>query len=319
MGVKAAPKTRAGLTKVRPVNPGSQVALIAPASPFDRAEFDLGLAELQRIGLVPVFDEEIFAREDFVAGPADGRAAQFLSAVNRDDVDAVLAVRGGYGSMEMLPFLGAEPLRARRTAFVGYSDTTSLHAFLNCHAGVTSVHGAMIDGRIARGERAFDERSFLGSLSAEPLGELTAPGVEVLSPGEVSGPLFGGTLTQIAHSLGTPYAFAPPPGALLFLEDVGERPYRIRRLLVHLEQAGVFRQVGGVVFGEFLRCDEAGAPGTARGVLAAFARRAGIPCVFGFPSGHTAGPMVSLPFGVDARIVADSARPRLVLEEAAAG
>lgn len=319
MAVKTAPKTRAGLTKARPVEPGSKVALIAPASPFDRAEFDAGLAELQRVGLVPVFDEEIFSREDVVAGPAERRAAQFLSVLDRDDVDVVMAVRGGYGSMELLPFLGVEHLRARRTAFVGYSDTTSLHTFLNCYVGITSVHGAMIDGRIARGERAYDLRSFLGSLGAEPLGELTAPGVEVLSPGAAAGPLFGGTLTQIAHSLGTPYAFAPPPGALLFLEDVGERPYRIRRLLAHLEQADVFRRVEGVIFGEFVRCDEAGAPGSARSVLAAFARRMEKPCVFGFPSGHTAGPMISLPFGVAARVIADGASPRLILEEAAAG
>jgi len=311
-------KTRAGLTTVRPVGPGSRIALIAPASHFDRDEFDRGVAELQRIGLVPVFDENVFARDGFVAGSADRRAAEFLAGVNRDDVDAVMAVRGGYGSAELLPFLDVARLRTRRTAFVGYSDTTALHTLLNCHVGVTSIHGAMIDGRLSRGEAAYDRRSFLDSLAASPLGELTAPGLEVLAAGEASGPLFGGTLTQIAHSLGTPYAFAPPAGAILFLEDVGERPYRIRRLLTHLEQAYVFRHIGGVVFGEFVRCDEPGLPGSARAVLAAFAREVGKPCLFGFPSGHTEGPMLSLPFGVDARVVADASRPRLIIDEAAA-
>lgn len=312
-------KTRAGLTKVKPVRPGSQVALVAPASPFDRDEFDAGVAELERLGLIPVFDDEIFARETIVAGPAMRRAAMLLSAIDRDDIDAVIAVRGGYGSMETLPFLSLAHMQTRRVALVGYSDITSLHAFQNCHVGVASVHGAMLDGRLARGETAYDRRSFLGSLSADPLGELSAPALEVLKPGEASGPLFGGTLRTLASSLGTPYAFAPMRGSVLFLEDIGERPYSIRRTLAQLQQADVFAHVSALVFGEFLRCDEPGAPGSARAVLAEFVASVAVPVLFGFPSGHTSGPMMSLPFGVHARVVADTAYPRLVIEEAAAG
>ena len=183
---------------------------MAPASPFDRAEFDAGLAELSRLGFHPVFDEGVFERHPIVAGPAERRAKAFMAAATRGDVDAVIAVRGGYGSAEILPWLDAAALRRARTAVVGYSDITSLHAYLNGHVELASVHGAMVDGRLAKGESAYDPRTFLASLSAEPIGELAPEGVEIVRPGEASGPMFGGTLTQLAASLGTPYEFIPP-------------------------------------------------------------------------------------------------------------
>ena len=139
------PRTRAGLVKFRPVRPGSRVALVAPASPFDRSEFDAGVAELRRLGLEPVFDDRVFERHPIVAGPAEVRARALADAIGRDDVDAVIAVRGGYGSAELLPWLDSERLGQSRTAVVGYSDITSLHAYLNCHVRLASVHGAMVD------------------------------------------------------------------------------------------------------------------------------------------------------------------------------
>ena len=143
--------TRGGLTRFRPVGPGSGIALVAPASPFLRADFDAGCRELERLGLRPLYDDRVFEREDIVAGSADSRARQIADAVNNPDVDALLAVRGGYGSVETLPALDAAAWRQRRTACIGYSDITSLHTFLTCHAGLTSVHGPMIEGRLAAG------------------------------------------------------------------------------------------------------------------------------------------------------------------------
>jgi muramoyltetrapeptide carboxypeptidase len=311
------PRTRAGLIKFRPVRPGSRIALVAPASPFDRDAFDRGLQELTRLGFEPVFDESVFDREPIVAGSAARRAEAFARAMTRDGVDAVMAVRGGYGSIEILPLLDAEFVCRRRTAFVGYSDLTSLHAFLQTHGPMTSVHGAMLEGRLASGTSTYDVASLLGSLSAVPLGELTPPGVEVLRAGEASGPLFGGTLKQIAAGLGTPYALRCPPGAVLFLEDVAERPYSLRRALVQLQLAGLLAHVSGLVFGQMPRCDEPDGRVTARGVIADFVADFSGPVLFGFPSGHATTPLVSLPFGTETRVVAGPT-PRLVVEEAAA-
>jgi muramoyltetrapeptide carboxypeptidase len=311
------PRTRAGLAKFRPVERGSRVALVAPASPFDRAAFEAGLAELARLGLDPVYDERIFADHPIVAGPGSLRAELLMEALTRKDVDAVIAVRGGYGSMEALPYLDAARIRRGRTAFVGYSDTTSLHAYLNGHVRVASVHGAMINGRLSGGAVAYDPASFLGSLGRTPLGELAPAGVEVVRPGEAVGPLVGGTLTQIAASLGTPYEFIAPRRHVLFLEEVGERPYRLRRLLTQLRQSGRLSDTAALVFGEMLRCDEPNGTLTARAVIAEFTEHFPGPVLLGFPSGHTTAPSLSLPLGVEARVVAGD-RPRLVLTEAAA-
>jgi muramoyltetrapeptide carboxypeptidase len=187
-------RTRAGLLKVRPAGPGSRVGLVAPASPFDRGEFDRGVAELRRLGFDPVFDERIFEKRSYVAGEVASRVAQLTAMWKRSDVDAVIAVRGGYGSLQMLPALsdeGVERIGSARTAFVGYSDVTSLHVWLNCCVGMASIHGPMIDRRLSRGPAEYDVPSFLASLAAAPMGELSPGGIEILKTGEASGPLFG--------------------------------------------------------------------------------------------------------------------------------
>ncbi len=162
------PRTRAGLVKFRPVESGARVAVVAPASPFDPDAFEAGLAELKRIGLEPVVDARVFATHPIVAGPADVRAAVIAEALARPDIQAVIAIRGGYGSAEILPYLDAAVFRRSRKAVVGYSDITALHAFLNCHVRLTSVHGAMVDGRLSKGADAYDVGSFLNSLSRDP-------------------------------------------------------------------------------------------------------------------------------------------------------
>jgi muramoyltetrapeptide carboxypeptidase len=310
--------TSGGLGKVRALEPGSRIALVAPASPFDRTAFEDGCRELERIGLSPIFERTIFQEGPIVAGDAWARAEALRRAWQRDEVDAVLAVRGGYGSMEVLPWLTPNEFRRRPLAFIGYSDTTALHIWLNGHVGITSVHGAMIDGRLAKGESAYDVASFLASLSNEPVGELAPDGVETIVAGEATGTLVGGTLTQLVASLGTPYDFRPPRGAVIFIEEVNERPYRVRRMLEQLRQSGRLCGVAGLVFGQFTGCNEPSGRVTARSVIEEFTAPMHVPVMFGFPSGHTTTPLVSLPFGVRARAVASS-RPRLVLDEAAAG
>jgi muramoyltetrapeptide carboxypeptidase len=235
----------------------------------------------------------------------------------RPDIDAVLAVRGGYGSAETLPLLDAHTMRSARTALVGYSDVTALHTFLTCYAGLTTVHGPMIDGRLAAGESAYDRESFVRCLSAEPLGELAPAGLEVLKPGEAAGPLLGGTLTQLAASMGTPFAFTPPAGHVLLLDEVGERPYRIRRMLTQLAQCGVIARASAVVVGQLPKCDEPGGEVTGVSVFADFLRDFPGPVLAGFPTGHAIAPLVTVPLGVVARIVGRGA-PALVFDAAAA-
>ncbi len=313
-------RTRKGLLKMRPARPGSKVGLIAPASPFERIEFDNGVAELRRLGFEPVHDERVFERRGFVAGDPESRVGQLIDLWQRPGVDAVMAVRGGYGSLQMLPSLsrlGAPLLVKPLGSLVGYSDITSLHIWLNCCAGTTSIHGPMLDRRLSQGPSAYDPVSFLASLTPEPIGELRPAGVEVLKGGEASGQLIGGTMSQLLASLGTPWPFDPAESCVLFLDEVGERPYRLDRMLVQMRLAGLLKRASAIVFGQMPRCDEADGRVTAKATVAdALSDFAG-PILYGFPSGHTTTPFVTLPFGVHTRVLADGDAPGLVIEESA--
>ncbi len=235
------------------LRPGDRIAVIAPASPFGRDEFDKGLAELQRLGFDAVFEESVFAGQGgYLSGAAHVRAKAFLDAWRDPSVRALIAVRGGYGSVHLLPYLAKQNLRETPKAFIGYSDLTSVLTYLTAGCGIVSFHGPMLDRRLGRGIDAYDRDSFVRALtSPEPLGELAAPSLETFTEGEAAGPLFGGTLAQLVASLGTPYAFAPPAGHVLFLEDVSERPYRIDRMLTQLRLAGILESASALVLGEF--------------------------------------------------------------------
>ena len=303
------------MLKPRRLQSGDMVAVVAPASGFLREEFDRGLVELRNLGFEPVFEESVFARGHYVAGDSSLRAAAFLNAWRNPAVRAIVAVRGGYGSVQLLPYLNADDLRHDPKAFVGYSDLTSVLTHLTIGCGIVSFHGPMLDRRLGYGPAGYDRASFVRALtSVEPLGELMSPGLETFKPGEAEGVLVGGTMTQLVASLGTPYAFAPPRGHVLFLEDVSERPYRLDRMLTQLRFAGILALASAVVLGEFVGCDEPEGEPLARATLAELLKDFDGPVIFGFPSGHTDGPSVTLPFGVKARVVAAGA-PKLVIEE----
>lgn len=297
---------------------GSRIAVVAPASPFLRTDFDSGIAELERLGLVPVWDESAFARQAYVAGSAEVRAAAVRHALTDPSIDALIAVRGGYGSAQILPLLDRDELRDARKPIIGYSDITALLAFATTHCGLIAFHGTMLEGRLAVGEQAYDRSSFERALfSAEPMGELVAPELEVIATGEHAGPLYGGTVTNLLASLGTPFAFDPPPGYVLFFDEVGERPYRLDRMVLQLRQSGLLSRAGAIVIGELPRCDEPGGGPTGRGVMASLLSDFPGPVLVGFPSGHTSGPQQTIPFGVRARVIGDRRAPRLVIEEPA--
>jgi muramoyltetrapeptide carboxypeptidase len=303
------------LLKPPAVRPGARIAVVSPASPFSREEFDRGVQELRRLGYEAVYEDDVFARAGaYLSGAADLRAAAFSRAWSDPSLAALIAVRGGYGSVQMLPLLERDAIRRTPKVFIGYSDNTSILTWLTCHCGVTALHGPMIEGRLAKGAEGYDEASFVGLLQNGTGLTLSPDGLATVRGGEAVGPLFGGTLTQLAASLGTPYAFDPPAGCVLFLEDVNERPYRLDRMLTHLRLSGILARARALVFGEMRGCDEAvGQPG-ALDVIRTFAGDVEGPVIAGFPSGHTTGPCWTLPLGVRVRVVT-SPRASVVVEE----
>ena len=303
--------------KPRALRAGDRIAIVAPASPFARDEFELGVLELRQLGFEPVYSDDVFARTEYLAGPAALRAADFRAAWTDPTIAAVVAARGGYGSVHMLPLLDPAEIRRHPKVFVGYSDNTSLLTWLNQACGLVAFHGPMVEGRFARGPEGYDRDSFLRAVARpEPAGELPLDGVETLRDGEAQGLIVGGTLTQLVASLATPFAFDPEPGCVLFLDEVAERPYRLDRMLTQLRLSGILGRASAIVFNALPRCDEPGGSPTARETVRRVLEDFPGPVLYGLPSGHTDGPSLTLPFGVTAQVVA-GARPSLIIEEAA--
>jgi muramoyltetrapeptide carboxypeptidase len=299
----------------RAVRPGDRVAIVSPASPFSREEFDRGVAEVRALGFEPVYEESVFETDLFTSGSADTRAAAFRRAWTDPGVAALIAVRGGYGSVQLLPLF--ETFRPQETPklFIGYSDNTSLLSWLTCQCGIAALHGPMLERRLAHGETGYDRLSLLTLMQGEGEGlELEPAALAVVRTGDASGPLFGGTITQLVGSLGTPYAFDPPARSVLFLEDVNERPYRIHRMLTQLRQGGILSRAAALVFGEMRGCEDQREAPSVHDVIEAIAADFDGPVLFGFPSGHTGGPCWTLPLGVRVRVRAVP-RPAVVVEE----
>lgn len=303
------------MRKPRALKPGDRIAIVAPASPFSRDEFTRGVVEIERLGFVPVFDDSVFSREcGYLAGTPEVRAEAFTRYWTDPDISALLAVRGGYGSVHILPLLDRARVVSTPKLFIGYSDNTSVLSWLTCQCGIAALHGPMLEGRLAGGA-GYDKRSFLELVSGGSGLELAPEGLTVLRDGEASGPLFGGTITQLVASLGTPFAFDPPDGCVLFLEDVSERPYRIDRMLTQLALSGVLAKARALVFGEMRGCDEPGGGATTLDAIRRTTRNFPGPIVAGFPSGHTTGPLWTLPLGVGVTL-STHPQPALVIEEA---
>jgi muramoyltetrapeptide carboxypeptidase len=305
------------MLKPRALKPSDRLAVVAPASPFERDEFERGVAEVRRLGFTPVYDESVFARRGYVAGTAEVRAAALVAAWRDPTIAGIIGVRGGYGSTQVLPLLDATEVRRAAKPFIGYSDLTALLTYHLVACGMVAFHGPMLAGRLSEGAHGYDQSSFERALCrTEPMGELRSDGLETVNAGEATGILCGGTITQLLASLATPFAFEPPDGAILFLDEVGERPYRLDRMMTQLRQAGLLQRATAIVIGELPRCDEPSGEPSARAVVADVLADFPGPVLIGFPSGHTTGPAFTLPFGVVARVVTGPV-PRLIVEESA--
>jgi muramoyltetrapeptide carboxypeptidase len=305
------------MVKPRALKAGDRLAVVAPASAFDRVEFAAGVDELRALGFEPVYDDSVFAKHRYLAGSPEVRAAALHAAWTDPSIAGLICVRGGYGSAQVLPLLDRQLANQAAKVLVGYSDITTLLAFQTLFCGIVSFHGPMLAGRFGRGQSGYDRDSFMRAVTEPvPLGDLAPDGLEVVRPGDAIGPLLGGTLTQLLASLGTPFAFSPPEGYVLLIDEVGERPYRLDRMITQARQAGLLAKARAIVIGELPNCDEPSGDPTGRAVMADLLADFPGPVVIGFPTGHTTGPTMTLPLGVACRVIADG-RPRIIIEDAA--
>lgn len=303
-----------GPARPRRLRAGDRVALVAPAGPITEEQLRRARNRCEALGLVPQVGAWAMARDGYLAGTDTARAEDLRAALDDEAIAAVWAVRGGYGTMRILRRLDLGGVRARPTAFIGFSDNTALHLAL-LSAGSVSFHGPhagygpLSDWSLEALRRILFDVGAAGELPAEPDGARR----QTLVPGVAEGELVGGNLSLLAALCGSPYQ---PDGAgrILFVEDVGEPVYRIDRMLTQLALAGVTRGLAGVAFGRFTEIRPRRADRPLATVLEEWARTVGVPAVAGLPFGHVADTW-TLPLGVRARLDAD-ARTVAILEPA---
>src|SRR5690348_16092121 len=279
------------------LRPGDRVAVVAPAGPFDRASFEAGVEIVARRYRVH-YDPGVLTRRRYLAGSDERRLGELTAALTDSESRAVFCARGGYGVMRLLA--GLDDIAFTPKPVIGFSDLTALHQLLQREHRV-SIHGPTIT-QLSRVDASAHERLFGLLESHAPAAELS--GAETYVDGVAEGPLVGGNLSVLTRLLGTPF-LAHLEGAILLLEDVGERPYRLDRMWTHLALAGVFRQVRGIVLGGFTGCEEKDAEYSSADLLRELARATGLPCAAGFPIGHDA-PNQPVPLGVRVRLDAVS-------------
>ncbi|MBW2456307.1 MAG: LD-carboxypeptidase [Deltaproteobacteria bacterium] len=290
----------------RPLTPGSAVRVVAPSSPFDVRLLWRGLGWLAERYEVR-FERAIFAVDGYLAGSDEARCSALQAALTEPDVLAVLCARGGYGASRYAHRIDWSQLRAAPRWLVGFSDVTALHVEI-ARQGVASIHGCNVT---ALGRSDACTRSALVATLEGPDRPRCFDGLATLVPGKAAGTLFGGNLAML-HACAVAGRLTLPADCVLFIEEVGERPYRMDRMLTTLMVGGHLASVAGVVVGELVGCE----PKT-RGVnldvmLAQRFAELGVPVARGLPAGHGRAnePLV---LGAPARLVAEPGGAHLAL------
>jgi muramoyltetrapeptide carboxypeptidase len=289
------------------------VGVVAPAAAVDGEFLKRGVDELVRHGYRVKVSERALARDRILAGSDLERAAELTRFFADPDVRAIFAARGGYGAGRLLPLVDFSRLRATPKIFVGFSDQTFLLNALVTLAGMVCFHGPMVAKDIAGGTTP-RSMAHLRRLLAGELESFDLQGSQAIHPGAADGELIGGCLSIVVAMLGTPYApdFA---GRILFLEDTGEKAYRIDRMLVQLRQSGVLARVAGVVFGGMRSPGEAESE---QRLIRQFAAEQtaglGVPVLWGVDAGHGTE---NFTLAMGARFRIDSRTCRLSLIERA--
>jgi muramoyltetrapeptide carboxypeptidase len=287
------------------LKPGSTIAVVAPAGPIaSRVVFDRGIAALENMGFRTRFDDRIFQSYHYLAGRDDDRAEELMRAIEDPSVQAIIALRGGYGSARLIPLLDERRVRGNCKIFIGFSDVTTLHLFFN-KCGWVTFHGPMA-ANAALAEISANCEKHLVSLLTDPdyRPVLKFFQLECWSSGAAEGVLTGGCLSLVEASLGTSYEIQTK-GKILFLEDTGEPSYRVDRMITHLRLAGKLDSAAGLLLGNFSNCGAQVGFYSIDDVLKDVLSGLNIPILANFPAGHVREHW-ALPLGVTARIDADA-------------
>jgi muramoyltetrapeptide carboxypeptidase len=285
-------KSRSPVHKPARLQRGARIGVVAPAGSVEPESLEAGIAAIRAEGFEVELSHGIFERKGYLAGDAKERANDLLDYFRRSDIDAIFCARGGFGSIQVLPYLSVE-LKKYPKIFVGYSDITVLLNWLRQFCGMVTFHAPMVAMDFARG-LSEQSRAYLWRVLSGETRTWKLDLEETIRPGRAESELMGGCLSILVTTLGTPYE-VDTRGKLLFLEDIGEQPYRVERMLTHLKMAGKLDKVAGVLFGDFTNCDGDG-PRDVKQVIKDLFVDAPYPVVMGMKAGH-AEENLTLPFG----------------------
>jgi muramoyltetrapeptide carboxypeptidase len=296
------------IPRIKPpaLQPGDTVGIIAPASNIKRESLDAGCAALRKLGYRPFYIDSILEKNLYFAGSAERRARELDEMFTRDEVRAIICARGGYGANYLLDTLNLETIKAHPKIFVGYSDVTTLLTYILDSVGLVTFHGPMVTKDFSHSD-GVDLASLEAALTGTSEWALNLgpeSGGKPLLTGRAEGILYGGCLSMLVASLGTPYEIHTA-GTILFVEDVAAKPYQIDRMLMQLKLAGKLDDVRGIIFGEMLDCLQnrnKDQDYTLEEVVLRVIGDLGVPVAYGLRSGHVSGRNITLPFGVRAAL-----------------
>lgn len=306
--------------RVRPpaLRPGDRVGIIAPASNIKRELLEAGCDGLRAAGYDPVYQDSILEHNLYFAGSPERRARELEEMFLRDDIRAILCARGGYGCNYLLPLIDIRKITAHPKIFVGYSDVTSLLTWFSDQANLVTFHGPMVTKDFALND-GVDLHSWQNAVSGQAGWQIgSESGAKPLVAGVADGILYGGCLSLLVAAMGTPYDIETS-GTILFLEDVGAKPYQIDRMLMQLKLGDKLANVRGIIFGEMMDCRQnADQDYTLEEIAMRILGDLRIPVAFGMRSGHVSRSNITLPIGVHARLEVGGEVKLQILEAATA-
>ncbi len=286
----------------KPLHKGSRVALIAPAGPVPPEKFGPAVRAVEELGLKPAVYESCRRSHGYFAGDDKLRAGDINAAFKDKSIEGVLCIRGGYGAQRLMNMIDFDMIRENPKVFCGYSDITALHIAINQFCGFVTYHTPMPSTELYAGVDDYTINRLKKVLFGAKIGDLQNPinmPVKTLVGGSAKGILTGGNLSLVSSSLGTPYEI-DTKDKILFLEDVGEEPYRIDRMISHLKAAGKFRDCAGIILGYYTDCnaEDPKKSLTLEQVFTELIAPEHKPAVMNFACGHSL-PSLSLPLGME--------------------
>jgi muramoyltetrapeptide carboxypeptidase len=300
---------------------GEVIGVIAPASPMKHDRLEHGIRYLENLGYKIKFGKFVHHEHGYLAG-RDRERADDINRLFRDrQVKAIFCIRGGYGTPRLLSLLDFHAIRLNPKIFVGYSDITAIQLAMLRHAGLVTFSGPMVAAEMAKGLDAFTEESFWRMLThPEPFGALARPAggkYQLIAGGEASGPIIGGCLSLVVSLVGSPH-FPNVNGSIFCVEEIGEAPYRIDRMLTQLREAGALQRLGGFVLGQMTDCvpTDNEPSQTIDDLMRDFIKPLKIPAIAGLDYGHE-NVKYTLPFGVRAELQVRSNKQQLRIVESA--